>query len=93
MTNVNGSSFSTGALSSYKNPPVNKAVCRLRFDTSDKLRIPHIGFLWDKFRADYSVIRHAPPIASAKAEKKSMKQRNISINRLTAPGFSLSRES
>ncbi|MDL1974813.1 MAG: TIGR04255 family protein [Deltaproteobacteria bacterium] len=68
MTDKIESSFSTGTLPSYKNPPVNEVVCGLRFDTPDKLRIPHIGFLWDKFRADYPIIQHAPPIASAKGE-------------------------
>ncbi|GAG78987.1 unnamed protein product, partial [marine sediment metagenome] len=60
MTNAIESSFSTGVLPSYKNPPVNEVVCGLRFDTPDKLRIPHIGFLWDKFRADYPIIQHVP---------------------------------
>ena len=68
MTNAIESSFSTGVLPSYKNPPINEVVCGLRFDTPDKLRIPHIGLLWDKFRADYPIIQHVPPIASAKGE-------------------------
>ena len=68
MTNTIESSFSTGVLPSYKNPPVNEVVCGLRFNTPDKLRIPHIGFLWDKFRDDYPIIQHVPPIASAKGE-------------------------
>jgi uncharacterized protein (TIGR04255 family) len=68
MTNIIESSFSTGALPSYKNPPVNEVVCGLRFDTPANLRIPHIGLLWDKFRTDYPIIQHAPPIASAKGE-------------------------
>ena len=66
MTNKIESFSSIGTLPSYKNPPVNEVVCGLRFDTPDKLRIPHIGFLWDKFRADYPIIQHAPPIVSAK---------------------------
>lgn len=68
MTNKIESSFSTGTIPSYKNPPVNEVVCGLRFDTPDKLRIPHIGLLWNKFRADYPIIQHAPPISSAKGE-------------------------
>lgn len=68
MTNAIESSFSTGVIPSYKNPPVNEVVCGLRFETSDKLRIPHIGFLLDEFRADYPIIQHAPPIVSAKGE-------------------------
>ena len=68
MTNNIQSPFSTGTLPSYKNPPVNEVVCGMRFDTPDRLLIPHIGFLWDKLRVDYPVIQHAPPIASAKGE-------------------------
>ena len=68
MTNNIQSPFSTSTLPSYKNPPINEVVCGMRFDTPDRLLIPHIGFLWDKFRVDYPVIQHAPPIASAKGE-------------------------
>lgn len=62
------SPISSVALPSYKKPPVNEVVCGMRFHTPDKLRIPHIGLLWNKFRADYPRIQHAPPIASAKGE-------------------------
>jgi uncharacterized protein (TIGR04255 family) len=61
-------SFSSGALPSYRKPPVNEVVCGMRFDSPDKLRIPHIGLLWNRFRADYPTIQHAAPIASAKGE-------------------------
>lgn len=63
------SSFcSSGALPSYKNPPVNEVVCGMRFSTPDKLRIPHLGLLWNKFRLNYPSILHASPIASIKGE-------------------------
>ena len=68
MNHSDSNSFSSGELPSYKNPPINEVVCGLRFQPLDKLRIPHIGLLWDKFRIDYPVIQHAPPIASAKGE-------------------------
>jgi uncharacterized protein (TIGR04255 family) len=68
MTHPSKSSFLSGTLPSYKNPPVNEVVCGMRFQVPDKLRIPHIGFLWDKFRADYPIVQHAPPIASVKGE-------------------------
>lgn len=61
-------SFSTGILPSYKNPPVNEVVCGMRFDTPDKLRIPHIGLLWDKFRQEYPIVQHASPIAAVQGE-------------------------
>lgn len=62
------SSLSLATLPSYKNPPVNEVVFGVRFRTPDNLRMPHIGILWEKFRVDYPIIQHAPPIASAKGE-------------------------
>ncbi len=62
------SSFSLGALPSYKKPPVNEVICGMRFYPLDKLYIPHVGFLWDKFRHEYPIIQHAPPVASSKGE-------------------------
>lgn len=60
MTN----SSSVGVFPFYKKAPVNEVVCGLRFATPDKLRIPHIGPLWDKFRTDYPNIQHAQPVVS-----------------------------
>jgi uncharacterized protein (TIGR04255 family) len=54
----------TKSLPSYKNPPVNEVVCGMRFQTPEKLRIPHIGLLWEKFREEYPNIQHASPIIS-----------------------------
>jgi len=68
MTHSIESSLSSGRLPGYKNPPVNEVVCGMRFHTPEKLRIAHIGFLWDKFRADYPIVQHAPPIAPVKGE-------------------------
>lgn len=68
MTHAAKDSLSWGALPSYKKPPVNEVVCGMRFQPLDKLRVPHIGLLWDKFRADYPIIEHAPPISSPKGE-------------------------
>ena len=59
---------STGVLPSYKNPPVNEVVCGVRFHVPEKLHIPHIGLLWDKFRQEYPNVQHASPIAAAKGE-------------------------
>ena len=59
-------SVSSDSLSSYKNPPVNEVICGMRFHVPEKLRFPHIGLLWEKFRMDYPIIQHAPPIASSK---------------------------
>ena len=68
MTKPAESSFSSESLPSYKNPPVNEVVCGMRFHAPNNLHIPYIGFLWDKFRADYPIIQHASPIATSSAK-------------------------
>jgi len=62
------SSSSSNCLPSYRKPPVIEVVCGLRFRALDKISIAHVGLLWDKFRSDYPVVQHAPPIAAAKGE-------------------------
>ncbi len=52
----------------YKSPPINEVCCGMKFHPSDKLRVPHIGSLWEQFRADYPIIQHAPPLASVKGD-------------------------
>ncbi len=64
MVQLNQNMFSANDLPSYRNPPIYEVVRGIRFDKPDKLRIPHIGLLWDKFRSDYPIIQHAPPIVS-----------------------------
>jgi len=56
------------ALPSYRKPPVNEVVCGLQFQPIDKLHIPYIGLLWNKFRRDYPRIETAQPIAMHKGE-------------------------
>ncbi len=60
--------LTTATLPDYRNPPINEVVCGMRFHTPDEFRITHIGMLWDVFRKEYPVVKHAPPIASAKGE-------------------------
>ena len=68
MTESVKSFLSSGTLPGYKNPPVNEVFCGMRFQYSNKLLIPHIGLLWNKFRADYPVIKHAQPVITVKGE-------------------------
>lgn len=68
MTNKIENTSLSNRLPSFRKPPINEVVCGLRFRPADRLKIPHIGLLWNKFQADYPLIQHAPPIASAKGE-------------------------
>jgi len=53
------------SLPSYGKPPVNEVVCGVRFAPSDKLHIPHIGLLWERFgRTGYPSVQHVSPLAT-----------------------------
>ncbi len=54
----------------------------MRIRPADKLLIPHIGLLWDKFRADYPMLQHAPTIATTKGEIVVDKVTNLPIPRV-----------
>jgi len=49
-------------LPSYKKPPVNEVVFGMRFNSSEQLKIPYIGLLWENFKADYPKVQHVAPI-------------------------------
>jgi len=66
--NIMSNTTSPNALPSYSKPPVNEVVCGMIFQIPENLRIPHIGLLWNKLRAEYPIIQHAVPIASSKGE-------------------------
>lgn len=68
MTGKNKAAIRKADLPSYKNPPINEVVCGLQFQEPDKLRIPHIGLLWDRFRSGYPTLQHASPIITKKGE-------------------------
>jgi len=51
-------------LPSYKKPPVDEVVCGFRFEPLPELKVPHLGLLWDRFRAEYPTAQHAIPIAT-----------------------------
>jgi len=68
MSQQTESAHSSDVFPSYKNPPVNEVVCGVRFNTPGNLFIPHVGLLWEKFRADYPIVQHVPTLASAKGE-------------------------
>jgi uncharacterized protein (TIGR04255 family) len=58
------SKFSAIPLPSYKNPPVDEVVCGFRFEPLSQLKVPHIGLLWERFRAEFPTVQHAAPIAN-----------------------------
>jgi len=82
MTSKDENTISLNGLPSYKYPPVNEVVCGMRFRPVDKLLIPHIGLLWDKFRADYPLLQHAVPISTAKGEIIVDKETKLPIPRV-----------
>jgi uncharacterized protein (TIGR04255 family) len=49
-------------LPKYQNPPVVEVVCGILFKPLDKLLAPHLGMLWEKFKADYPHCQEVPPL-------------------------------
>jgi uncharacterized protein (TIGR04255 family) len=60
--------MSKNTFPSYKKPPVDEVVCGLKFKDNNRIKIPHVGFLWDKFRKEYPNLEHMSPIADLKGE-------------------------
>jgi uncharacterized protein (TIGR04255 family) len=69
-------------LPTYRKPPVNEVVCGLLFHPLDKLFIPHVGLLWDKFRQNYPRIQTVQPIATSKGEIIVDSATNLPLPRL-----------
>jgi uncharacterized protein (TIGR04255 family) len=55
------------AVNAYDSPPVNEVVLGLIFQPLVSLRVVHFGLIWEKIRADYPVIEHAPPLGFEEA--------------------------
>jgi uncharacterized protein (TIGR04255 family) len=49
-------------LPDYENPPVIEVVCGIFFESIDALLAPHLGLLWDKFRAEYPECQEVAPL-------------------------------
>jgi uncharacterized protein (TIGR04255 family) len=58
------STHSTNPLPSYKRPPVDEVVCGFRFQILSGFKLPHLGVLWERFRAEFPIAQHATPIAT-----------------------------
>lgn len=46
----------------FDNPPVVEVVCGVRFDTSGKMRVAHLGAFWATLKDAYPVAEEAMPI-------------------------------
>lgn len=82
MTSKNEKTTLLNRLPSYKNPPVNEVVCGMRIRPSNKLLIPHIGLLWDKFRTEYPRLQHALPLSTTRGELLVDRITNVPIPRV-----------
>jgi uncharacterized protein (TIGR04255 family) len=51
-------------LPDYDHPPVREVVCGILFESLKNLLAPHLGLLWESFRAEYPTCRQVAPLAS-----------------------------
>jgi uncharacterized protein (TIGR04255 family) len=49
-------------LPGFETPPVNEVICGIMFTPLERLLVPHVGRLWEKFRAEYPTCKEADPI-------------------------------
>ena len=50
-------------LPEYSKPPVIEVVCGVLFESIEGLLAPHLGLLWNAFKADYPQCQEHPPLA------------------------------
>src|SRR2546423_711592 len=50
------------ALPSFEEPPVNEVICGIMFEPIAGMLAPHLGLLWDKFRAEYPTCKEVDPL-------------------------------
>ncbi len=62
------------ALPDYESPPVREVVCGVTFKKIEALKVPHIGLLWDEYRADYPECQDKPEIPLVWEEPDRTKQ-------------------
>lgn len=49
-------------LPEYDNPPITEVVCGVLFKPVVNLLVPHIGLLWEKFKAEYPLCKEVAPL-------------------------------
>ncbi|MBW1850343.1 MAG: TIGR04255 family protein [Deltaproteobacteria bacterium] len=53
------------SLPNYEKPPVIEVVCGILFKSIDSLLAPHLGLLWEEYKAEYPICREVAPLAPA----------------------------
>ena len=51
-------------LPDYNKPPVIEVVCGVTFKDLNGLLLPHVGLLWDRYRAEYPTCQEHAPLAA-----------------------------
>lgn len=46
---------------SYKSPPINEVVCGCQFQPLERLKLHHIGTLWEQFKGEFPTVEHLLP--------------------------------
>jgi len=58
----------------YKKPPVIEVVCGVHFKSLNNLLAPHLGLLWEKFKAEYPTCKEVAPFAPVIEQFEGEKQ-------------------
>ena len=52
-------------LPEFERPPVIEVVCGVLFKSLENMLAPHLGVLWERFKAKYPTCQEVPPLAPA----------------------------
>lgn len=56
----------------YESPPVNEVVIGMVYQPLVSMRVVHYGLIWEKIRAEFPLIEHAPPLGLEELFKGSL---------------------
>lgn len=78
-------------LPSFNRPPVVEVAVGIQFEAVERLRNPHLGLLWDRYRKEFPKLeeRHARPPVSESFEAAPAGQRQVRLQMLDRPDVSL----
>jgi uncharacterized protein (TIGR04255 family) len=88
----NGVTTANSSLPSFRKPPVVEVAVGIQFEPIERLRNPHLGLLWSRFRESFPKVEdhHPRPPVSESFEPDAAGQRLVRLQLLDVPDVSRS---
>jgi uncharacterized protein (TIGR04255 family) len=56
------SDLKSDGLPNYLTPPIDEVACGCRFTPLDRMKLPHFGVFWNRFKSDFPTVEHTVPL-------------------------------